>query len=95
MDKWIMFVVVWVVVELIQFLRKRPLPNRMKTAAGWAVTLTTLADMGQASRTLASATDGAYWIYFATVLAINAGVALVFYWFRVGLTKVMTPTRQT
>jgi len=93
MDKWIMFVVVWAVVEFIQFLRKRPLPARMKTAAVWAITLATLADMGLASRTLAKATDGTYWTYFGTVLVLNAGVALVFYWIRVGLAKVMAPAR--
>lgn len=47
---WIIMITVWAVVEFIQFLRKRPFPQRMKTGAYWGVALAALSALGSASK---------------------------------------------
>lgn len=65
--------VVWAVVEFIQFLRKRPFPLRMRSGAYWGVALAVIAAFGGASREIN--TLG----FLAVSLAIyGAGAALVY-----------------
>ncbi len=47
---WIGMFVVWGVVELIQYLRKKPFPQRMKTGAVWGVVVTALGIVGQSQK---------------------------------------------
>jgi len=44
---WVMLLVIWVVVEVIQWLRKKPLKARLKAAAIWATVMTSLTAVGQ------------------------------------------------
>lgn len=44
---WVMFLIVWAIVEVIQWLRKKPLRARMKSAAIWSTVLTSVAGVGQ------------------------------------------------
>ena len=46
-DTWIAMLVVWGVVEFIQYLRKKPFPSRMRTGALWGVLFSTFAMYGQ------------------------------------------------
>lgn len=65
--------VVWAVVEFIQFLRKRPFPQRMRTGAYWGVIFAAFASLGAASREVST-----FW-FFAVALALyGAGAALVY-----------------
>jgi len=47
---WVILITVWAVVEFIQFLRKRPFPQRMKTGAYWGVAFAALSALGSASK---------------------------------------------
>jgi CDP-diglyceride synthetase len=79
---WVALIVVWAVVEFIQYLRKKPFRSRMKTGAWWGVILTTLAGYGQHSNP-----------EFRLLLvgfAMTGLVALAIYWARVGVAKVWT-----
>lgn len=76
--------IVWVVVEFIQFLRKRPFPGRMRVGAYWGVTFAVLAALGGASREVS--TLG----FLAVSLVIyGAGAALV-YGIRILIAKIWT-----
>lgn len=70
---WIGMLFVWAVVELIQFLRKRPFPQRMRAGAYWGVGFAALAALGGASREVNT------WQFLAVSLAIyGAGAALIY-----------------
>jgi hypothetical protein len=72
-NTWIAMLVVWAIVEFIQFLRKRPFPQRMKTGAYWGVTFSALAALGGASR------DVSTFGFLALSLALyGAGAALIY-----------------
>ena len=81
---WIGLLVVWAVVELIQFLRKRPFPQRMRTGAYWGVGFAALAALGSASREVNT------WKFLAVSLAVYGAGAFVMYGFRVLLAKGWT-----
>ena len=78
---WIALLVVWAVVELIQFLRKRPFPQRMRAGAYWGVGFATLAAFGSASREVNT------WKFLAVSLAIYGVGALFIYGVRILLAK--------
>lgn len=44
---WVMLLVIWAVVEVIQWLRREPVRARLKSAAIWATVLTSFAGVGQ------------------------------------------------
>lgn len=68
-SNWIAFLVIWAVVEFIQWLRKRPLTQRMLEGAVWAVFLVALIALGGASKSVN--TFG----FFAMALVVNVAVA--------------------
>lgn len=74
---------VWVVVEGIQWLRKRPLRARMKPAAWWAVTLAAFVNVGLAPREVSALG------LFGTSFLVYGSAALVFYWIRVWLARLL------
>lgn len=76
---WIMFLIIWANMEFVQFLRKKPFPQRMKVAAVWAVVLVSFASLGQANREISS------FGFLPVALAINGAMAALLYWLRVGL----------
>lgn len=83
MDKnWVVFLVLWAVVEFIQFLRKQPFPKRMLNGAVWAVFLISLADLGQASKNVN--TFG----FLAIALGLNGMVAALICSLRIALAKI-------
>ena len=70
---WVGMLFVWAVVELIQFLRKRAFPQRMRTGAYWGVGFAALAALGGASREVNT------WQLLAASLAIyGAGAAFIY-----------------
>lgn len=81
---WALFLVVWFIVELVQFFRKKPLRSMLKAAAIWAVVLTSLADIGQMSKEVFEANPLAANVI---VLAINGAAAAALYWLRTLLDK--------
>ena len=89
-EVWLVMVFTWVVVELVQWVRKRPLRQRMRAAAIWAALLTTFAESNVIPK---DATASAYWMQLATILAINTAVVCLFYWFRIGIAKVWEKLR--
>lgn len=91
MDRdWVFMLVVWAIVEFIQFLRKRPYPARMKTGAKWAWVLGTLQMMGRIDSSLLN--DRYWWALFVSALITGAGI-LVVYGLRVLLAKGWTRLR--
>lgn len=44
---WVMLLVVWMFVEVIQWARKKPIPARLKPAFWWSTILTSLSCVGQ------------------------------------------------
>lgn len=68
---------VWAVVELIQFLRKRPYPQRMRTGAYWGVGFAALAALGGASREVNT------WKFLVASLAIYGAGAIFIYGVRI------------
>ncbi len=78
---WIGLLFVWAFVEFIQFLRKRPFPQRMKTGAYWGVSFAALAALGSASKEVNT------WKFLAVSFAIYGAGALLIYGIRVLLAK--------
>lgn len=78
---WIMFFVIWVVAEIIQAMRRKPLRNRLKVAAIWAAVITALAAIGQATRN-----NGL--LFDLTMHALFGLAALAFYWIRIWLANL-------
>lgn len=74
---------VWLVVEGIQWLRKKPLRARMKPAAWWAVILASFVNVGLAPRE-ASALG-----LLSTSVLLYGLAALAFYWIRVWLARLL------
>ena len=81
MEVWVAMLVIWVVIEFIQFLRKRPLSERMKTGAKYSAILAGLMLVGQQGRDVG-------WLGILIAFAMTAGVALAILWARKGLAKV-------
>lgn len=79
---WIAMLVVWTVVEFIQFLRKRPFPQRMRTGAYWGVGFASLAALGGAST---SADTG---VFLALAIALYGFGAAIIYGLRIIVAKV-------
>lgn len=80
-NTWTAMLVVWAVVELIQFLRRRPFPQRMKTGAWWGVIFAVLAALGGASKEVNT------WKFLAIALAMYGVGAALIYWLRLLLAK--------
>jgi hypothetical protein len=71
---WIGMLIVWAIVEFIQFLRKKTFLQRMRTGAVWSVLFMVLAFRGAPVEPSLLAT--------AIALVMYSGVAAVIYWFR-------------
>lgn len=82
-----MMFVVWAVLELIQYLRKRPFPERMKTGAKYSAILAGLVLLGQAR------SDEGWWGILVS-FAMTSGVAIAIIWTRMGLAKVWASALQ-
>ena len=72
-----MMIVIWVVVELIEVVRKKNLRSRLKSAAIWSSVITSLSIVGQMS------TDQNALVQWAVSLLLTGGVAMVVYFIRV------------
>lgn len=72
-ESWITMLIVWAVVEFIQFLRKKTFPQRMKTGAWWGVIVMTLILVGQAPK------EQNNWLVICISLAISGFGAGVVY----------------
>jgi hypothetical protein len=70
---WFGLLFVWAVVELIQFLRKRPFPQRMRSGAYWGVALASLSALGSAPRDV-----NTFGFLAVSVAIFGAGAALVY-----------------
>jgi hypothetical protein len=70
---WIAMLVVWAFVEFIQFLRKRPFPQRMRTGAYWGVIFAALAALGAASREVST-----FGVLAVSLALYGAGAALIY-----------------
>lgn len=70
---WVAMLLVWAVVELIQFLRKRPFPQRMRAGAYWGVGFAALAALGGASREV-----NTFAFLGISVAMFGAGAALIY-----------------
>lgn len=81
MEVWVAMLVIWAVIEFIQFLRKRPLSERMKTGAKYSAILAGLILVGQQGRDVG-------WLGILIAFAMTGGVALAILWIRRGLAKV-------
>lgn len=80
MEVWVAMFVIWAAIEFIQFLRKRPLSERMKTGAKYSAILAGLMLVGQQGRDVG-------WLGILIAFAMTAGVALAILWTRRGLAK--------
>ncbi len=70
---WIGLLIVWATVEFVQFIRKRPFPQRMATGAVWGVIFAALAALGGASKEVNT------WGFLGIALATFAvGAAVIF-----------------
>lgn len=78
---WIGLLVIWAVVEFVQFLRKRPFPQRMRVGAYWGIGFAALAALGSASREVNT------WKFLAVSLAIYGTGALLICGVRIVLAK--------
>lgn len=77
-ETWIAMLFIWGIVELIQFLRKRPFPERMRTGAFWALGLTTMIMVGQAPTHLdPSAVLGVSFAMCCVAVGIVYGIRLI------------------
>lgn len=81
---WLVLLGIWAIVEFVQFMRKRPLRQRMKTAAVWGVAVTALVAGGQMSQ---EAYLKSYWATQGTYLLLFATGAVLIYWLRVALAE--------
>lgn len=81
-DTWILMLVVWAIVEFIQFLRKRPFPQRMKTGAWWGIIFAALAALGGASKEVNTGT------FLVIALALYGTGAAIIYGIRLIIAKV-------
>ena len=79
-QSWVMLAFIWAVVEFIQFLRKRPLPQRMKTGAIWGTIFATIYDIG--AHIPGGVSQANFWSSAGIYLAMTAFVALFIYWLR-------------
>jgi hypothetical protein len=84
MVEWFMLVLIWAVVEFIQFMRKRPYPARMRTGAIWGTVFLWMAFLGQMTK---KTMDDHYWSGMLTALAMAGAMALVIYGMRILLAK--------
>jgi hypothetical protein len=78
---WIGMLFVWAVVELIQFFRKRPFPQRMRIGAYWGVTVAAFAALGAAS------TNVNTWVFLAVSIAMYGTGAAIIYGVRILLAR--------
>lgn len=69
--------VIWAIAEFIQFLRKRPFPQRMKTGALWGVLATVMMTYGSIP------SEKATWLFLAIDFALTGLVAAAIYGIRV------------
>lgn len=87
---WIAMIFVWAIVELVQFLRKRPFPARMKTGAWWAFWVGFFVLLGRLGTPL---DRSPLWGYFVAFAMNGVPVAFV-YWVRILLSKGLLKLRQ-
>ena len=83
-NNWIFFILIWAIVEFIQYLRKKPLRQRMKTAAIWATISASLSMIGAISSEAYTANPS---LSYAVAFGMNAVPALAIYWLRVALSN--------
>lgn len=83
-SNWIVFILVWMIVEFIEYLRKKPFRKRMKTGAIWATILSSLSLIGAIS---SKAYAESPWLSLAVAVGMNGIPALGIYWLRVGLAR--------
>lgn len=79
-DLWITMAFVWLVAEAIGYFRNIDFPQRMKTAAIWAVAINSLAMVGKPVH------DPGF-MYFVTSILFNAAVAIPIYYYRLAIFK--------
>jgi hypothetical protein len=65
----------------------------MKAAAMWAIALNVVIEVGTFSMANPSSTVGQMWGAVGLALVLFLGTAAVFYWFRIGLAKVMNKAK--
>lgn len=78
---WIVMFAVWAIVELVQFMRKKPFPARMKAGAYWGAFAMALTLVGMQGGDLSGS-----WYAFPLSLVMCGVVAFVVYWMRIKLT---------
>jgi hypothetical protein len=79
---WIAMLLIWAIVEFIQYLRKSPFPGRMATGAYWGVGVSTLMSIGYLPHEQATG------LRMLIALAITACGAAVVYGVRVAAGKL-------
>jgi hypothetical protein len=81
-SSWILFIVVWVIAEVVGYFRKADHKKRAKTAAIWATILGSLSAAG------GTPSDESILPVLGILLIIYGLVALVIYWFRLKIVSV-------
>ena len=81
---WVMMIVIWVLVELIEVIRKKNLRSRLKSAAIWSSVITSLSIVGQMS------TDQDALVQLAVSLVLTGSVAVVVYFIRVKIQALLS-----
>lgn len=90
-NQWIAMLVIWAIVEIIQYLRKRPYPARMKTGAKWAFWCGYFIAVGGVNESLY---DSNPWGVYAASFGINLAGVLLIYGMRVLIAKGWKYLRQ-
>ena len=82
-SEWIFMLVIWGVVEFIQFLRKKPYPARMRTGACWSATMTALALIGGMSSNQTNS-----WSVYLVAFSMTGFFAFIIYFVRISIGRL-------
>ena len=90
-EEWIVMIMMWGIVEGIQFIRKKTSRARMKAGAYWAIAVTALLMLGKRPQSVPD-NPLATIFFLLSSLALVGFVALIIYWVRVGVAKLLFQT---
>ena len=79
---WVLFIVIWTIVELIGLARKKDLRSRMKYGAIWSVIIVSISTVGQMRQ------DQSALLQLAICLAFYGAAAFIIYFARLMLAKL-------
>jgi hypothetical protein len=79
---WVLFIVIWAIVELIGLARKKDLRSRMKYGAIWSVIIVSFSTVGQMRQ------DQSALLQLAICLVLYGTAAIIIYFARLMLAKL-------